>query len=144
VVLGLGMALSVAPLTTTVMNAVGKNRAGVASGVNNAVSRTAGLLAIAALGLVMLHTFNSNLDRRLSGLALVPETRRAMDQERVKLAGAQVPGDLEPELRATLKRTIDESFLASFRRVMTVAAALALLSTLVAWRSIQGKATAQG
>ncbi|MDB6111844.1 MAG: drug resistance transporter, EmrB/QacA subfamily [Pedosphaera sp.] len=144
VVLGLGMALSVAPLTTTVMNAVGRNRAGVASGINNAVSRTAGLLAIAALGLVMLHTFNRSLDRRWSGLALTPETRRAMDQERVKLAGAQVPGNLEPELRATLKRAIDESFVTGFRRVMTVAAALALLSTLVAWRWIQGKATAQG
>jgi hypothetical protein len=55
-----------------------------------------------------------------------------------------VPGDLEPELRATLKRTIDGSFLAGLRRVMTVATALAWLSTLVAWRSIQGKATARG
>jgi EmrB/QacA subfamily drug resistance transporter len=142
-VLGLGMALSVAPLTTTVMNAVGKNRAGIASGINNAVSRTAGLLAVAALGLVMLHTFNSGLDRRVSRLALAPETRRALDQERGKLAGARVPDNLDPGMRATLKRVIDESFVSGFRRVMMVAVVLALLSSVVAWELIQGKETAQ-
>ncbi len=139
VVLGLGMAVSVAPLTTTVMNAVERNRAGVASGINNAVSRAAGLLAVAALGLVMLHVFNNSLDRRLSALALAPETRRTLDQERVKLAGAEVPGGLEPGMRTTLKRALDESFVSGFRRVMMVASVLALLSSFVAMRLIEGK-----
>lgn len=142
-VLGLGMATSVAPLTTTVMNSVKESRVGIASGINNAVSRAAGLLAVAALGLVMLHTFNYSLDRRLSNLALVPESKSALDRERVKLAGAEVPGDLDPEIRMILRQAINESFVSGFRRVMLIAVALALLSAPVAWLLIQGKETAK-
>src|SRR6185436_2683642 len=139
VVLGLGMAVSVAPLTTTVMNAVPQNRAGVASGINNAVSRTAGLLAVAVLGIVMLHSFNAQLDRHLETLAVSPEVKQALDEQRTKLAAAEVPASVEASQRQSLKQAISESFLSGFRNVMLVSTSLALLSALSAWVLIKGK-----
>src|SRR5262249_10786533 len=91
VVVGLGMAISVAPLTTTVMNSVKENHAGIASGINNAVSRTAGLLAIAVFGLIMFRAFNACLDQRLDQIAAPPEIRRSLDDQRIKLAAAEIP-----------------------------------------------------
>jgi EmrB/QacA subfamily drug resistance transporter len=139
VVLGLGMAVSVAPLTTTVMNAVGERRAGIASGINNAVARAAGLLAIAVLGLVLQHGFNRALDARVSALDLTPEARQTLDNQRTRLAGADFEGDLAPATRAGLRRAISESFVSGFRLVMVIAALLALLSALSAWLLIQRK-----
>ncbi|HKB64404.1 MAG TPA: MFS transporter [Pyrinomonadaceae bacterium] len=139
VLLGLGMAVSVAPLTTTVMNAVPQNRAGVASGINNAVSRTAGLLAVAVLGIVILHTFNAELDRRLQSMGVTPEVKQALDQQRTRLAAAEVPPTVEPAMAGRLKQEINESFVAGFRRVAMVCGALALLSSLSAWWLIEGK-----
>ena len=139
VVLGLGMAVSVAPLTTTVMNAVNANRAGIASGINNAVSRTAGLLAIAVLGIVMLHSFNHHLDLQLQTLGVPAEVKQVLNDQRTKLAGAQLPPDIDPVVGRLLKQAVDESFVAGFRRVVAVAAGLALLSALSAWLLIEGK-----
>jgi len=128
VVLGLGMAVSVAPLTTTVMGAVPANRVGIASGINNAVSRTAALLAIAALGIVMLHVFSRAIDSRLSRLEVSPEVQHLLDDQRINLAAATIPQDIGPSMRQVLKQAINESFVAGFRRVMLVGAVLALAS----------------
>ena len=141
VVLGIGMAVSVAPLTTTVMNAVAQERVGVASGVNNAVSRIAGLLAIAVLGIVMLQSFNHALDARLADLNLPPAAQKSFEAERAKLAGADV-SRTPPEVRTQLREAIDRSFVDAFRCVMLIGAALAFASAIAAWTLIDAKPTA--
>src|SRR5262245_60905508 len=95
IVLGLGMSISVAPLTTTVMSAVGEEQAGVASGINNAVSRTAGLLAIAVFGVMMLHTFSQTLASRMNELQLDDRVKHSIYEERVKLAGIEIPSEID-------------------------------------------------
>ena len=139
VVLGLGMATSVAPLTTTVINAVKGDHAGVASGINNAVSRTAGLLAVAVFGILMAHAFAANFERRLATLDLSTEARAQLESGRSSLAGMKVPEDLSGETQAAIKQIINESFLAGFRLITYISAALACLSALVAWVLIEGR-----
>jgi EmrB/QacA subfamily drug resistance transporter len=136
-VLGLGMAISVAPLTTTVMNSVEQSHAGIASGVNNAVSRTAGLLAVAVLGLVMVQSFNQSFDRHLDQIAVSAEARRTLDTERSKLAAAEIPNEVDEEARVAIKQAINDSFVRGFRIVMLAGAVLALLSSLFAWLMIR-------
>ncbi|PYL50126.1 MAG: MFS transporter, partial [Verrucomicrobia bacterium] len=136
IILGIGMATSVAPLTTTVMNSVAQTRAGIASGINNAVSRVAGLLAIAVLGIIMLQGFNHALDMKLSGLP--SSIRQPLDQQRNRLAAADLPQNIAPATRARLRDAIDHSFVAGFRAVMLGGAMLATGGAVCAWRLIKG------
>jgi EmrB/QacA subfamily drug resistance transporter len=138
-VLGLGMATSVAPLTTTVMNAVGDEQAGTASGINNSVSRVAAVLAVAVLGIALLNTFNQNLVRQLSGISLAPEARQQLDEQRIKLAAMEIPAEIDFGMKATIKESIKQSFVAGFRLVMLIASGLALASAVSAWRIIEDK-----
>jgi MFS family permease len=140
-VLGLGMAVSVAPLTTVVMNSVPGNRVGVASGINNAVSRVAGLLAIAVFGIVMLGVFSRSLDFRLSKLKLPASVQSALADQRINLAGAAVPEDLAPPLQQAVRASINESFVHGFRGIMILGAALALTSGITSLLLINGRAT---
>ncbi|GAC1471948.1 MAG: MFS transporter [Chloroflexota bacterium] len=138
VVMSLGMTIVIAPLTTAVMNAVETHRSGVASGVNNAVSRAAGLLAIAVLGLVVASTFNASLDSRLAQLHAAPQVRSAVVAQRAKLVGATIPSGVAKTERVQLERALKESFVSAFRTSMLVAAALALLSAALAAWLIEG------
>jgi EmrB/QacA subfamily drug resistance transporter len=139
VVLGLGMAVSVAPLTTTVMGSVKEQQAGVASGINNAVSRTAGLLAIAIFGVVMLQTFGRTLDQGLAAIDVREDARHSLSDQRVRLAGLELPANVSPETRSQLERAVADSFIFGFRVIMVIAAALALGSASSAWLMITHK-----
>jgi EmrB/QacA subfamily drug resistance transporter len=132
VVLGLGMAVSVAPLTTTVMNSVPQKHAGIASGVNNAVSRTAGLLSVAVFGLIMFQAFNSYLDQRLKAISIPADVLQSLNRERIKLAAAEIPNSPAEETRNSIRQAIDDSFVFGFRRVMLFGTGLALMSSMVA------------
>lgn len=142
VVMSVGMALVIAPLTTTVMGAVTQNRSGLASGVNNAVSRTAGLLAIAVLGIVVATAFNSNLDKNLAAAKASPAVVGAINGQRARLAGAMVPTSVGARERAVARRAIGESYVSGFRLAMLTSAVLAVLSAVIAFVFIEGKGAA--
>ena len=135
-VLGLGMTLTVAPLTTTVMQSVAPEKIGVASGVNNAVSSVAGLLAIAGFGMVMSRTFDDDLSARLAAASLPPQIVAAVDSQRAKLAAIDVPSNASPEVRAAIESAVAAAFVSGFRRVMAISTLLAVASAASAWLMI--------
>jgi EmrB/QacA subfamily drug resistance transporter len=131
-VLGIGMAISVAPLTTSVMGSVPSSEAGVASGINNAVSRIAGLLAVAVFGLILSAVFNGALNRKLLQMSLSPAERQSVDRQRPQLAGAQTS---DPRI----KEAVDQAFVSGYRNVTLISVALALLSALCGYQMIESK-----
>lgn len=123
-VLGAGMALTVAPLTTAVMNAAPREHAGVASGINNAASRLAFLLAVAVLGIVAAGRFEPAFGDIAAGLAVPDEVIAAMGDSLRQLAGTQPPEGLSEEMTQTVQSAIDQAALASFRAIIIVCAIL--------------------
>jgi hypothetical protein len=115
------------------MNSVAQNRVGVASGVNNAVARGAGLLAIAVLGIIMLQSFNHALDRRLLNENVPPAAWQALQAQRNKLAAASLPEEFDKMTQQVVGQTIAESFVHAFRLIMAIGAILAAASAIVAW-----------
>lgn len=113
------------------MTAVDEKHVGIASGVNNAVSRVGGLLSIAVLGLVLNSVFNHSLNRKMDSLSLSPALRAQLNSQRQKLAAAETfdPGG---------RQAIQESFIAGYRVVVRIAAILGLASSLTAAILIQG------
>jgi hypothetical protein len=118
------------------MSSVDQGSAGIASGVNNAVARVAGVLAIAILGIAMVTAFSSRLNADLTGLSLPPIVLQGIEANEVRLAGLQVPGGLDPSTETAIKKSVGEAFVFGFRMVMLICAGLCLGSAAVAWQMI--------
>ena len=132
VVLGFGGAAFVAPLTTTVMDAVETSHAGIASGINNAVSRTAGLIAIAALGIALASNFQVSLRRELQAARVGPPTLATVHKERAAIVAGVVPQAISGPDRDTVARAIRVAYADGFRMVMLASALLAFLAAPIA------------
>jgi EmrB/QacA subfamily drug resistance transporter len=134
VVLGLGMAVSVAPLTTVVMTSVDEDHAGIASGINNAVARVAGVLAIAVFGVLMVSVFSFRLDHLLVDFGVSPDIARQIQANAIKLAGVDLPSGLDASTASMLHSAISQAFVFGFRLIVLTCAGLATASAAVAWR----------
>ncbi|HAF16294.1 MAG TPA: hypothetical protein DCK99_21870 [Blastocatellia bacterium] len=121
------------------MSSVNEQQAGVASGINNAVSRAASLLAIAVLGVVMLQIFSRELQRRLGDMDIPEATRAQLFQQRIKVAGLEIPGNLDSTEQELVAQAVKESFVSGFRVVMFIAAAMALAGALTTGLIIEHK-----
>jgi EmrB/QacA subfamily drug resistance transporter len=131
-VLGFGMAITVAPLTTTVLNSVAQHQTGVASGINNAVAQVASLLLIAIMGTVGITTLNHSLDHRLGASSAPDEVHKIADSARHGFVMPGVPPDTSAQTQRAAHDLIANSFLDTIRRVMLIAAALSLASAAAA------------
>jgi EmrB/QacA subfamily drug resistance transporter len=132
VILGSGMTVTVAPLTTVVMNSVHEDRVGTASGINNAVARVAGVLAIAILGIVMVKAFSFHLNRSLARLSVPSHIVQELRANEIRLAGLELPAGLDPIANAAIKQSVREGFVYGFRIVMWICASLSLACAAVA------------
>jgi EmrB/QacA subfamily drug resistance transporter len=129
-VFSLGLSMTVAPLTATVLGAVRPGHAGVASAVNNAVARVAGLIAIAALGAVIAGSFQAHLQSGLRHHPLAQPAPGVVSRARTRPLVTSDP-QAPPADRQQLHQTLSDASVAAFQVGMTIAAALAILGGLV-------------
>jgi hypothetical protein len=128
------MGFTVAPLTSTMMEAVPEHRVGLASGINNAISRVAGLLAIAVLGVLLASVFNARLTGRLNSARVSAADRARVDAQRANLAGALLPARLE---RFVLGSYADAFHVVALACALLAASGAASAATLIDKRPTQ-------
>ncbi len=143
-VFGIGMGITVAPLTNAVMGSVTSHLAGTASGINNAISRTAGVLAIAIVGSFALFIFGNALQTRSAHIDLSTQARQALQSQANQLGEASVPSQVSTKNVDAVKMAIRLAFADTFQVVMFICAGLAWLSALMAAVLIKGKITPAG
>jgi len=132
VLLGVGMGITVAPLTTAVMSSVATHFAGTASGINNSVSRVAGVLVIAVAGALALILFSHALQAHTASLSLDGAARAALSAQASRLGGAVVPTEVGAASVGAVQEAIRMAFVDTFRVVMLICAALAWVGAALA------------
>jgi hypothetical protein len=133
VIFSLGLAATVAPLTATVLADADESNAGIASGVNNAIARVAGLLAVAALGAVVSAQFSSTLDERLAGQRLSPAAAAAAEEARGQTLARVDPARAGPEVAAA----VEAASVRAFRVGIGIAAALVALGGVLGLAAVR-------
>jgi EmrB/QacA subfamily drug resistance transporter len=141
---GAGLTLAVAPLTTAVMSSVPEAETGIASAVNNALSRLAGLVAVSLLAFVLAHGFRIRLETELRHSALQPEARAAMMAGSARLHETPIPDGLSAEQRTAAVAMLDGAFVAGFRSVMMWCAVSCWIGAVVVWGLLRGRADSAG
>jgi EmrB/QacA subfamily drug resistance transporter len=131
VVFGIGLTLTVAPLTAAVLAAVDESHSGIASGVNNAISRVAGLIAIAVLGTLVSAQFNSSLDEKLAGRPLSPPAQTALEGARERPLAVAEPRGAPPPERALLASATRDASVDAFHFGIEFMAVLTILGGVV-------------
>jgi EmrB/QacA subfamily drug resistance transporter len=132
IVFGLGLSATVAPLTATALNSVPENQVGVASGINNGVSRVAGLLAIAILGALIAGSFTSTIDDNLSGKQLSPQAQQAVSKAEDKPLGAADTADLAATEAATVDDAVTDASTKSFHLGIAAGGILMIIGGVIA------------
>lgn len=141
IVFGIGLGIMVAPLTSVALGSVPTHLSGLASGVSNAASRAATMLAVATLGALMLIQFTATLEVRTQSLALSEQNRQILEEESLKLGGAEAPPNLAPEQKAQVADAIDDAFVSAFRLMMALCGVLALISAGISMATITNRIT---
>jgi EmrB/QacA subfamily drug resistance transporter len=126
VIFGLGLALTVAPLTATVLGGVDEEHASLASGINNAIARVAGLVAIALVGAVVSAAFASSLDSKAATQARDPRVAAAVDEAKDRALAAEAPASLGPR-RPALQAALTDASEDGFEAGMLVMAVLVMV-----------------
>jgi EmrB/QacA subfamily drug resistance transporter len=142
-ILGFGMTLAVAPLTTAVMSSVTENETGIASAVNNALSRLAGLLAVSLVSLMLAHGFTASLSSQLRHSGLPVEARNQMFANRSRLHDTPIPAGLTQKQRMEAASLLDRAFRSGFRVVMLASATSAWLGAVVVLVLLRKRAAAE-
>jgi MFS family permease len=137
IVFGLGLSMTVAPLTSTVLSAVDEKHSGVASGVNNAIARVAGLLAIAVLGAVVASRFGSVVDEKVAGRPLSPPAQAAVTEAKARSLSTAPADHVPPPQQAVVRAALEDASESAFQLGLWLGAGLVVVGGVVSLTGIQ-------